>query len=170
MKHNGMPILTFRATALVNGSVAYVDAKQYTGRSTVICFLPYAALIPIEQLDREARLFNDVEAELLIVISGPRPLHRLWLGQSQKPQVTVFADSCGRLHRLFGVKMHESTPRCQTFVADHRGILRLRLTHEFVGQDLKILRRVVGWERSSVTDSEKHRETEFHHHLEYLSI
>lgn len=170
MKHNGMPILTFRATALVHGSVSYVDARQYIGRSAVICFLPYASMVPIEQLDREACLFQDIDVELLIVISGTRPLHRLWLGQSHKPKATVFADLCGRLHRMFGVNPHESVPKCHTFVADKRGILCVRLTHEFIAQDLRILRRVVGWERIPAAESDEHQREGHLRPLEFVPV
>jgi alkyl hydroperoxide reductase subunit AhpC len=77
------------------------------------------------------------------VSPGVRPLHRLWVDGSVQPSTIVLADPCGRLRRLFGVKSSETSPRCQTFVIDRDGTLRLRLAHRFVGRDLETLRTMI---------------------------
>ena len=144
MKRNGMHALDFHGPALVEGHLTYLRAMRYTNRVVALCFLPYAGLLSAEEIDRHAARFEEVGATLLIVSSGVRPLDRLWNGQPVKPNTPVLADLCGRLHRLFGVVAAERSARCHTFMIDQKGLLRLRVTHDFVDRNLETLRKIVG--------------------------
>jgi peroxiredoxin len=168
MKRNGMHALDFHGPALVEGHLTYLRGTRYVNRIVALCFLPYAGLLSADEIDRHAAQFEEVGATLLIVSSGVRPLDRLWIGQPVKPNTPVLADLCGRLHRSFGVAAVERTARCHTFMIDRSGILRLRVTHDFVDRDLKTLRKIVG-----LTDI--HRAAESDHEAatnkaEYVSV
>lgn len=143
MKRNGMRVLDFHAPALVRRQLTYLSGRQFLGQLVALCFLPYAGLVTVKKLDDYARQFQQIDATLLIAISGSRPFHRLWINQSEKPFTTLLADPCGRLHRLFGLGPIEPAPRCRTFVIDRGGILRLRVTHDFVDEDLHALRNIL---------------------------
>ena len=143
MKRNGMRALDFHGTALVGGVLTYLNGTRYMNRVVALCFLPYVGLLSAGEIDRHAARFDKVGATLLIVSSGG-PLHRLWIGHQDKPNTPVLEDLCGRLHRLFGVAAREQSARCHTFMIDRNGILRLRVTHDFVDNDLETLRKVVG--------------------------
>ena len=153
MKQNGMHVLDFHVPAMVGKQLIYLRGEHLAGRLVVLCFLPYAALISGEKIDHQADQFQEIETALLIVVSGPRPLHRLWIDQSQAPWTAVLADPCRQLHRLFGVQAVEASPRCRTFVIDLNGILRLRVTHDFVESDLAALRKIVGLNRMYTGDT-----------------
>lgn len=144
MKRNGMYALDFHSPALVEGHLTYLRGTQYMNRVVALCFLPYVGLLSADEIDPHAAMFEAVGATLLIVSSGVRPLDRLWIGQPVKPNTPVLADLCGRLHRLFGVAAAERSARCHTFMIDQKGILRLRVTHDFVDRDLETLRKIVG--------------------------
>ncbi len=143
MKRNGMFALDFNAPGLDGGQLIYLRGKHLVGRLIILCFLPDAGLRAGE-IDHHAHRFQKVDATLVIVSSGVPPLHRLWVDRPAQPSTIVLADPCGRLHRLFGVRFTETSPRCQTFVIDREGTLRLRLTHNFVGRDLETLRTMIG--------------------------
>jgi alkyl hydroperoxide reductase subunit AhpC len=113
-------------------------------RVVALCFLPYVGLLSADEINRHAARFEEVGATLLIVSSGVRPLDRLWIEQPVKPNTPVLADLCGRLHRSFGVAAAERSARCHTFMIDRKGMLRLRITHDFVDRDLKTLHKIVG--------------------------
>lgn len=132
MKRNGMYALDFQGPALVEGRLTYLRGARYVDIVVALCFLPYARLVSAEKIDRQARRFQDLGAALLIVTSGRRPLHRLWVEQRERPATPVLADIFGRLHRSFGVTVEESAQRCHTFVIDRMGILRLRVSHDFL--------------------------------------
>ena len=144
MKRNGMYALDFQGPAMIEGHLTYLRGTQYMNRVVALCFLPYAGLLSVDEIDRQAAQFEEVGATLLIVSSGVRPLDRLWIGQPVKPNTPVLADLCGRLHRSFGVAAAERSVRCHTFMIDRKGILRLRITHNFVDRDLKTLRKIIG--------------------------
>lgn len=144
MKRPGMRVLDFRTPALVDGFLTYLDGARYEDRIVALCFLPYAGHISGAVLNDHARRFSGVNTELCIVASGARPLHRLWMGNQDKPLMPILADPCGRLHRLFGVAVAEPVQRCHTFVIDRDGILRLRVSHDFVETDLKVLQELIG--------------------------
>ena len=144
MKRNGTYALNFHAPALVGRQLTYLHGQQFAGRYVALCFLPYAGVLSAEIIDGHSEQFDRVDATLLIVGSGPGPLHRLWTDQSEKPWTPVLVDPCGRLHRSFGVAVTEFPGRCHTFVIDRVGILRLRVSHDFVNGDMEALRKIVG--------------------------
>jgi len=144
MKRNGMHALDFQGPALVEGQLTYLRGARYVNKVVALCFLPYVDLLSAGEIDRHAARFGEVGATLLIVSSGVHPLHRLWIGQPFKPYTTIFTDINGRLHRSFSVAATERSARCHTFMIDRRGILRLRVTHDFVEEDLAALRKIVG--------------------------
>lgn len=143
MKRNGMHALDFQGPALVGGHLTYLHGARYVNRVVALCFLPYAGHMPVEMIDGQARRFSDLGAALLIVVSGARPLHRLWIEQEDRPLTPVLADPCGRLHRLFGVAVTEPAQRCHTFVIDRTGRLRLRVSHDFIEHDLTVLQELI---------------------------
>lgn len=144
MKRNGMFALDIHGPALVGGALTYLRGTRYRNRVVALCFLPYAGLLSAGEIDRHAVRFDEVGATLLIVSSGARPLHRLWIRQPDKPNTPILTDLCGRLRRSFGVAVTEPSARCHTFMIDRKGILRLRVAHEFVEKDLEALRKIVG--------------------------
>ena len=151
MKCNGMGVLDFHTPALVRRQFTYLSGRQFIGQLVALCFLPYAGLVAAHRLDHYGRQFQQIDTTLLIAISGPRPFHRLWISPTEKPSTTLLADPCGRLHRRFGVGSIEAAPHCRTFVIDQDGILRLRVTHDFVDGDLDALRNIL--ERKSVINN-----------------
>lgn len=144
MKRNGMHALDFQGPALVEGHLTYLRGAQYVNKVVALCFLPYVGLLSAGEIDRHAVRFGEVGATLLIVNSGAHPLHRLWVGQLFKPNTPIFTDINGRLHRSFGVPTVERPARCHTLMIDRKGILRLRVAHDFVDGDLETLRKIVG--------------------------
>jgi len=98
MKRNSVYALDFQAPALMGEQLTYLRGRQFMGHVVVLCFLPYAGLLSVGAMDRHAARFLEIDATLLIVSSGGRPLHRLWIDQSP-PSIPVLADPCGRLHR-----------------------------------------------------------------------
>lgn len=144
MKRNGMYALDFHGPALVEGDLTYLQGTRYVNRVVALCFLPNTGLLSAGEIDRHGERFDKVGATLLIVSSGACPLYRWWIGQPGKPNTPIMADLCGRLHRSFGVTKTERSVRCHTFMIDRSGILRLRVTHDFVDGDLETLRKIVG--------------------------
>jgi alkyl hydroperoxide reductase subunit AhpC len=144
MKRNGMHALDFQGPALVGGHITYLRGMRYVNKVVALCFLPYVGLLSAGEIDRHAARFGEVGATLLIVSSGVHPLHRLWIGQPFKPNTPIFTDISGRLHRSFGVTVTERSARCHTFMIDRKGILRLRVAHDFVDRDMEMLRKIVG--------------------------
>ena len=144
MKRNGMQALDFHGPALVRGDLTYLHGAHYVHKVVALCFLPSAGLVPAALIDRHAEGFQGVDAALVMVASGARLLHRLWIGQEDMPLTPVLADPCGRLHRSLGVVVAGPAQRCHTFVIDRTGILRLRVSHDFVEHDLAVLRGIVG--------------------------
>jgi alkyl hydroperoxide reductase subunit AhpC len=144
MKRNGMHALDFHGPALVDGHLTYLRGTRYVNRVVALCFLPYVGLLSADEIDRYAARFDEIGATLLIVSSSVRPLDRLWIGQLDKPNTPILADLCGRIHRSFGVAATERSARCHTFMIDRKGILRLRVAHDFVDRDLETLRKIVG--------------------------
>ena len=90
----------------------------------------------IDRLDR-------IDTTLLIVSSGTRPLHRLWLDRPTKPRTPLLYDPLGRLHRSFGVAVAQIPVRCQTFLIDRTGLLRFHLVHDFTERGLDALHEIV---------------------------
>lgn len=143
MNRRGRPVLCFQTPALVDGLLTYFDGMRYRERVVALCFLPYAGLVAPELIDRTAQQFALCDVTLLIVASGVRPLHRLWSDLAVKPTTPVLADLCGRLHRQFDVAAADSMQRCQTFVIDIEGVLRLRVSHDFIERDLILLKELL---------------------------
>lgn len=139
MKRNGTYALDFQVPALVGRQLSYLCGRQLVGRVVALCFPQDPERLSAPALDRHAARFQRMDAALLIVSADARPLHRWGDDQSAQPWTSVLADPCGRLHRSFGVASTESSPRCRTFVIDRAGILRLRLSHDFVDGDLEAL-------------------------------
>lgn len=142
MKRNGMHALDFHGPALVEGALTYLRGTRYVDQVVALCFLPYPGILPAAMIDYQAQGFHDVDATLLIVASGARPLHRLWTAED-RPCTPVLADLGGRLHRAFGVALMELAQRCHTCIIDRSGRLRLRVTHDFIEHDLSVLREVI---------------------------
>ncbi|MGH7216752.1 MAG: hypothetical protein ACREIG_05905 [Nitrospiraceae bacterium] len=163
MKRNGMHALDFHGPALVGGEVTYLHGTRYVNRVVALCFVPYVSLLPAEEIERHAARLDEVGATLLIVSSAVRSLDRLWLWHPDKPNTPVLTDLCGRLHRSFGVAVERSA-RCHTFLIDRKGILRLRVTHDFVDRDMETLCKIVG-----MTDIHK-ADTEPEHRSEYVPV
>lgn len=153
MRHIGNPSPRFRAPALVEGQLAYLTSKQFTGRWTALCFLPYVGLVEPNFLDHQADRFRQIDTALLVVSSGARPLHRLWIDRPAKPRAPLLADPLGRLHRSFGVTVAQMPVRCQTFLIDRAGLLRFHLVHDFTDRGLCALQEIL--QMSQTQDSER---------------
>ncbi len=151
MKRYGMHALDFHGPALVEGALTYLRGARYAKQVVALCFLPYPGIVPAVMIDEQAQGFHDVDATLLIVASGARPLHRLWTAQA-RPRTAVLADFGGRLHRAFGVAAMELAQRCHTCVIDRSGRLRLRVSHDFIERDLAVLRDVIGTSRDRIRE------------------
>lgn len=143
MKRNQAHALTFSGPALVKGELTYLDSACYANRVVVLCFLPSIGLVPAGLIDRQAERFREIGAALVMVASGARPFHRVWIGHQEKPLLPVLADPCGRLHRTFGVVAADPARRCHTFVIDRTGVLRLRVSHDFMEHDLTVLQELI---------------------------
>jgi alkyl hydroperoxide reductase subunit AhpC len=169
MKRNGMYALDFHGPALVGGDLTYLSGTRYLNRVVALCFLPHVGLLSAGEIDRHAARFDEIGATFLIVNSGVHPLHRLWIGQPDKPNTLVLEDVCGRLHRLFGVAARELSIRCHTFMIDRSGILRLRVTHDFVDRDMETLRKIAGLTDIQRANAEPDREA-VTNKVEYVSV
>lgn len=143
MKRIGAPSPSFRAPALVEGRLTYLGSTQFAGRWTAICFLPYVGIVEPDFLDHQADRLDRIDTTLLIVSSGTRPLHRLWLDRPAKPRTPLLYDPLGRLHRSFGVAVAQIPVRCQTFLIDRTGLLRFHLVHDFTERGLDALHEIV---------------------------
>jgi alkyl hydroperoxide reductase subunit AhpC len=143
MKRIGTPSLNFRAPALVAGTLTYLGSTQFIGRWTALCFLPYVGIVEPDFLDHQADNLDRIDTTLLIVSSGTRPLHRVWLDRPRKPRTPLLYDPLSRLHRSFGVAPAQIPVRCQTFLIDHAGILRFHLVHDFTDRGLGALHEIV---------------------------
>lgn len=139
MKYIGDPMPRFRAPALAAGRLTYLDSAQLIGRWTALCFLPYVSIVDPDFLDRQADHLDRFDTTLLIVSSGTRPLHRLWLDRPTRPRTPLLYDPLNRLHRAFGVAQGQTPVRCRTFLIDHAGILRSHLVHDFTDRGLAVL-------------------------------
>lgn len=143
MVHIGKSAPSFRAPALVSGTLSYLDSTQFAGRWTTLCFLPYVGIVEPEFLDQQATNLDRIDTTLLIVSSGTRPLHRMWIGDTAKPRLPLLTDPLGRLHRSFGVTAAQLPARCQTFLIDRAGLLRFHLVHDFTDRGLGALHEIV---------------------------
>jgi len=143
MKQNGMYALDFHGPALMHGDLTYLHARRYADRIVALCFLPDVSRVSTKMIDRQGRRFENVDVTLLIVASGSRPLHRMWIGRQNKPSTPVLADPCGRLHRSFGVGIASPPRRGHTFVIDGSGVLRLCVSHDFTERDLTLLLELI---------------------------
>lgn len=142
MKHIGDPMPRFRAPALVAGRLTYLDSAQLIGRWTALCFLPYVGIVEPAFLDHQADRFDWLNTTLVIVSSGTRPLHRVWIDRPTKPRTPLLYDSLGRLHRAFGVVPGQTPVRCWTFLIDRTGLLRYHLVHDFTERGLAALQEL----------------------------
>lgn len=143
--------------ALVEGALTYLRGVRYAERAVALCFLPYPGLLPVEMIDRQAREFDEIDTALLIVASGARPLHRLWAARGDKPRAPVLGDVGGRLHRALRVAIVEPALRCHTIVVDRTGVLRLRVSHDFVEHDLAVLRETIDAAHRFAADADSPR-------------
>ncbi|MBI4001572.1 MAG: redoxin domain-containing protein [Nitrospira defluvii] len=143
MKRIGAPSLNFRAPALVAGTLTYLGSTQFTGRWAAICFLPYLEIVEPDFVDRQANTLKQLDTTLLIVSSGTRPLHRVWIDHPTKPRTPLLYDPLGRLHRSFGVAVAQIPVRCQTFLIDRAGLLRFHLIHDFTDHGLGAIQEIL---------------------------
>lgn len=147
MKRIGAPLLNFRAPALVAGTLTYLGSTQFIGRWTALCFLPYVGIVEPDFLDHQADHLDRLDTTLLIVSSGTRPLHRMWINRPTTPRTPLLYDPLGRLHRSFGVALAQIPVRCQTFLIDRAGLLRFHLVHDFTDRGLAALKEILTMSR-----------------------
>lgn len=159
MKRIGAPSLNFRAPALVAGTLTYLGSTQFTGRWTALCFLPYVGIVEPDFLDHQANHLDRIDTTLLIVSSGARPLHRVWIDRPPKPRTPLLYDPLSRLHRSFGVAVAQMPVRCQTFLIDRSGILRFHLIHDFTDRGLGALHEIVTLSQAQDTSRFATRDT-----------
>jgi peroxiredoxin (alkyl hydroperoxide reductase subunit C) len=143
MPHIGKPAPSFRAPALVAGQLTCLGSTQFTGRWTALCFLPYVGIVEPDFLDHQADNLDRIDTTLLIVSSGTRSLHRMWLDRLTTPRTPLLYDPLSRLHRSFGVAVTQIPVRCQTFLIDRAGLLRFHLIHDFTDRSLSTLQEIV---------------------------
>ncbi|MGQ0810263.1 MAG: hypothetical protein ACT4OO_03445 [Nitrospiraceae bacterium] len=143
MKRIGSSLLSFRAPALVAGTVTYLGSTQFSGRWMALCFLPYAGIVEPDFVDRQADHLDLIDTTLLIVSSGIRPLHRVWIERPTRPRTPLLYDPLGRLHRTFGVAPARLPVRCQTFLVDRASVLRFHLVHDFTERGMSALHEIV---------------------------
>ena len=143
MQHIGKPAPSFRAPALVAGTLIYLDSTQFAGRWMALCFLPYVGIVKPNFLDHQANNLDRIDTTLLIVSSGTRPLHRVWLDHPTTPCTPLLYDPLSRLHWSFGVPPAQIPVRCQTFLIDRAGLLRFHLIHGFTDRGLSALQEIV---------------------------
>ena len=168
MKRIGDPSLNFRAPALIDGQLAYLDAAQLTGRWTALCFLPYVGIVEPDFLDHQADNLDRIDTTLLIVSSGTRPLHRIWLDRPTAPHTPLLYDPLSRLHRSFGVVPAQIPVRCQTFLIDRAGLLRFHLIHDFTDRGLAALQEILTM--SQLQDSGKESAARSKHHATHEAM
>jgi alkyl hydroperoxide reductase subunit AhpC len=142
MKRIGNALPSFRAPALVAGTLTYLGSVQFPGRWTALCFLPYVSIVEPDFIDRQATSLDRLDTTLLIVSSGTRPLHRVWMDRPTTPRTPLLYDPLSRLHRTFGVPPTQIPARCQTFLIDRAGILRFHLIHDFTDRGLAALHEI----------------------------
>jgi len=152
MEKIGKPAPSFRAPALVAGTLTYLDSTQFAGRWTAVCFLPYFGIVEPDFLDHQTNNFDRIDTTLLIVSSGTRTLHRMWLDRPTTPRTPLLYDPLGRLHRSFGVAVAQIPVRCQTFLIDRAGLLRFHLIHDFTDRGLAAFQEILTM--SQTQDSE----------------
>lgn len=151
MKRIGAPAPSFRASALVAGQLTYLGSTQFAGRWTALCFLPYVGIVEPDFLDHQADHLDRIGTTLLIVSSGTRPLHRMWLDRPTTARTPLLYDPLCRLHRSFGVPPAQIPVRCQTFLIDRAGLLRFHLIHDFTERGLSALQEIVTLSQSQDT-------------------
>ena len=151
MQHIGKPAPSFRAPALVAGTLTYLGSTQFAGRWTALCFLPYVGIVEPDFLDHQADRLDRIGTTLLIVSSGTRPLHQVWLDRPTTPRTPLLYDPLGGLHRSFGVPPAQIPVRCQTFLIDRAGLLRFHLIHDFTDRGLSALQEIVTLSQSQDT-------------------
>ncbi len=159
MKHIGDPMPRFRAPTLVAGRLTYLDSARLIGRWTALCFLPYVGIVEPAFLDHQADRFDRLDTTLLIICSGTRPLHRLWIDRPTKPRTPLLYDSLGRLHRAFSVVPGQTPVRCRTFLIDRAGHLRFHLVHDFTDHGLSALQEIVTLSQAQDTGRVAARDT-----------
>jgi len=103
-------------------------------------------------LDHQADNLDRIDTTLLIVSSGTRPLHRVWLDHPTTPRTPLLYDPLSRLHWSFGVPPAQIPVRCQTFLIDRAGLLRFHLIHDFTERGLAALQEILTM--SHIKDSE----------------
>lgn len=143
MKQTRLRARELDGPALVERTLVYLRGSTYAKRTVALCFLPYPEVVSGEMIDRYAQDFRDIEVALLMVASAAGPLHRLWMGREGKPRTPVLADAGGRLHRAFRMGVVVPNSRCHTVVFDRTGVLRLRISHDFLEHDLTMLRNII---------------------------
>jgi alkyl hydroperoxide reductase subunit AhpC len=102
-------------------------------------------------LDHQADRLDRIDTTLLIVSSGTRPLHRVWLDRPTPSGTPLLYDPLSRLHRAFGVAPAQTQVRCQTFLIDRAGLLRFHLIHDFTDLGLSALQEIVTLSQSQDT-------------------
>jgi alkyl hydroperoxide reductase subunit AhpC len=128
---------------LIEGRLVLLDSTQFAGRMVALCFLPYVSIVDPDFLDRQADDLDGIGTTLLIVSSGTRPLHRVWMDRQAKPCTPLLYDPLRRLHRAFGVPPVRMPVRCQTFLIDCWGFLRFHVIHDFTDRGLTLLQETL---------------------------
>ena len=151
MQHIGKPAPSFLAPTLVAGTLTYLDSTQFAGRWMALCFLPYMGIVKPNFLDHQTDNLDRIDTTLLIVSSGTRPLHRVWLDHPTTPRTPLLYDPLSRLHWSFDAPPAQIPVRCQTFLIDRAGLLRFHLIHDFTDRGLSALQEIVTLSQSQDT-------------------
>lgn len=138
----------FRAPALVEGTLHYIESRTFSGQWVVLCFVP--SLRPLEAMFLNQQCASEAMAQkgTSVLAVGPDPgfLHRSWIPHLGDLRIVLLADPLQRLHRSYDVAIRNGMPRCCSFVIDPDGVLRFRLEHDLTP-------RGVSWLAESLTAS-----------------
>jgi len=152
MQYIGKPAPIFRAPALVDGQFTYLGSMQFIGRWIAVCFLPYVGIVKPDFLDHHAAHLDQINTTHLIVSSGTRPLHRIWLDCPTTLNAPLLYGPLSRLHHTFRVALTQTPVRCQTFLINRVGLLRFHLIHDLTDYGLCALQEIVTLGQSQDTD------------------
>lgn len=134
----------FRAPALVDGTLRYINSTQFSAHWVMLCFVPRLGLVETSFLDRQAnsRHFARHGCSLLAVASAGNTLHQPWLGRIGRMKPILLADPLGHLHRAYRVSI-DPTSRCRSFLTDPEGVLRFQIMHDLNGRGISVLSEIL---------------------------
>ncbi len=100
--------------------------------------MPRVGFIEATVLDHQGSGIEQVGGTLVVVPVGTRSLQKLQPEHIETASFIIVGDPLGRLQRLYGGPMTLPPGRCQTFLIDPCGILRLYLAHNLAdwGRDM----------------------------------